>query len=70
MTAAQNTDAPDQPRVCRHCGEQIEHLDGVGWVETRSGDEGGTYDICPERYDEATDTQGAHQPAPLQPKSA
>jgi hypothetical protein len=62
MTDAPGTSVNDAPRICQHCGEQIEHLDGVGWVETRSGDEGGTYDICPERYDEANDEHGTHQP--------
>lgn len=40
--------------TCLHCEEEIEHLDGVGWVETQ---EGGHYDICTE------DPEGGHLPA-------
>jgi len=37
---------------CQHCGEQIERAEqqttsSPGWVETRSGDAGGNYDLCP-----------------------
>ncbi|MBB3665971.1 hypothetical protein FB384_004930 [Prauserella sediminis] len=32
-------------RYCFYCHEEIEHLDGVGWVEV--GDDG-HYDICPD----------------------
>jgi len=57
---------PYPPRgVCTACGAPLELL-GEGrsaiWVDARSGDDGGTYDICPERYDEATDTQHGHTP--------
>jgi hypothetical protein len=33
--------------TCKHCGAEIEAMPGVGWVDTLSGDDGGTYDICP-----------------------
>ena len=48
------------PLVCTACGAPLETIPGVGLVDARSGDIGGTYDICPERYDEVTDTQGRH----------
>lgn len=31
---------------CKDCGAPLE--DGV---DARSGDDGGTYDVCPERYE-------------------
>ena len=36
--------------TCKHCGQEIEYYGGNvnAWVETRSGDDGGYYDICPE----------------------
>jgi hypothetical protein len=50
-------------RTCRYCGADIESMGpDIGWVDTLSGDDGGTYDICPERYDAESDTQGAHAP--------
>jgi hypothetical protein len=33
-------------RECRKCGAEIER-EGDLWVDIRSGDDGGTYDICP-----------------------
>lgn len=36
---------------CRYCGERIEKYD-FGWIETRSGDDGGYYDFCPDSEDE------------------
>jgi hypothetical protein len=33
---------------CRRCHRGVEHIPGVGWVDVVSGDDGGTYDICPE----------------------
>lgn len=48
--------------TCKHCGEEIEDFGpDTGWVETRSGDDGGYFDMCPENpkgYEEG------HQPAP------
>jgi len=35
--------------VCTKCGAEIEDMGGTtGWVDVVSGDDGGTYDICPE----------------------
>lgn len=44
-------------RTCTACGEAVEHVEGVGWVEVQ---EGGHYDQCPERYEEETDTPRGH----------
>jgi hypothetical protein len=45
--------------ICRHCGQEIEHVDGVGWVEV---EEGGHYDHCTENWTE-DDLDGAgHEP--------
>jgi hypothetical protein len=46
---------------CTACGEPVEHIDGIGWVETA---EGGHYDQCPERHDDDTDTAHGHTTAP------
>lgn len=48
-------------RTCRDCGAPLER-NGNTWVDARSGDDGGTYDLCPERWDEATDTDHGHRP--------
>lgn len=42
---------------CRHCGTEIVQEPRVGWVDAVSGDEGGTYDRCPEG-------PGRHEPDP------
>ena len=34
--------------TCVHCGTDIEVEGDIGWVDATSGDEGGTYDICPD----------------------
>lgn len=34
--------------TCQHCGSEIEQEGTVGWVDVTSGDDGGTYDICPD----------------------
>lgn len=54
------TDEFPPARTCSACGAPLESVDGVGIVDARSGDDGGTYDICPARYVEATDTQRGH----------
>lgn len=57
-------DAETVTKTCRHCGATIEDYGDIGWVDVVSGDDGGTYDICPERYDARTDDRnGGHQPA-------
>jgi hypothetical protein len=43
--------------TCTHCETEIERgpllmRGGYAWIETRSGDDGGTYDFCPESPDE------------------
>lgn len=54
---------PEAPaRTCRDCGAPLE-ANGSAWIDARSGDDGGTYDLCPERWDEATDTDHGHRPA-------
>lgn len=45
--------------ICSACGCPLESA-GDRWVDARSGDDGGTYDICPARYVESTDTQRGH----------
>lgn len=38
-----------QTSTCVYCGAKIEWYGSEpGWVDTRSGDDGGTYDWCPE----------------------
>ena len=33
---------------CQHCDASLERVPGVGLVDAKSGDLGGTYDYCPE----------------------
>jgi hypothetical protein len=33
-------------RVCAHCGAELEYVRGIGWVDSLSGDKGGTYATC------------------------
>lgn len=42
------TKSPPQPKtdVCLLCDADIEWYPGIGWVDTLSGDDGGTYDWC------------------------
>lgn len=42
------TTIPPPTHICRHCGEPIYREPDVGWVCARSGDVGGTYDLCTE----------------------
>lgn len=57
---------PPETRACGACGATIEALPDVGWVDVRSGDDGGTYDYCPERDAFASDgtvaESGGHRP--------
>lgn len=50
-------DTAAETRTCTACGDAVEHLDGIGWVQVAPN---GHYDLCPERYIEATDTQRGH----------
>lgn len=43
---------------CLACGAQIEYEPGVGWVDVNSGDNGGTYDICPANNGNTHDPKG------------
>lgn len=48
-------------RLCRTCGAALEDMGGTtGWVDVVSGDDGGTYDICPMN----PDLDGPHDPDP------
>jgi hypothetical protein len=48
-------------RVCRTCGAVLEDMGGTtGWVDVVSGDDGGTYDICPTN----PELDGPHDPDP------
>lgn len=46
---------------CRYCGADITKLDGTGWVDIVSGDDGGTYDFCNGHPSEDFDDK-LHQP--------
>lgn len=48
------------PNTCRHCSADIE-LEGDLWVGALSGDEGGTYDHCPDNAAEV------HEPSASKP---
>ena len=37
------------PKRCLYCDAPLVREPLVGWVDERSGDVGGTYDICPDR---------------------
>lgn len=42
---------------CTACGATVARERGIGWVDVVSGDDGGTYDICPE----SDEMEGPHQ---------
>jgi len=46
--------------TCRDCGAELERIGGedVIWADVVSGDDGGTYDICPAR----DELEGKHVP--------
>lgn len=47
-------------KVCEHCGEDVEYIEGVGWVEVATD---GHYDICVENYtDEDHYDNAGHKP--------
>lgn len=48
-----------ETRTCTECDADIEYLGGIGWVDIETG---GTYDICPGRFDARTDTNDGHVP--------
>ena len=50
--------------VCIHCQQPIVRMRYAGWVETRSGDQGGNYDLCPDNPLMSPDDleSGSHQP--------
>lgn len=48
---------------CKDCEAPLESTDGM-WVDARSGDEGGTFDICPARYDAREDGPYGHRAKP------
>ena len=51
------TDEMPATAICTACGATVEWL-GEYWADVVSGDDGGTFDICPERFDAQTDTGG------------
>lgn len=55
------TTAPGR-QVCKHCGEEIEYEMLAGWVDKRSGDDGGTYDICAATWDADKRRHNKHKP--------
>jgi hypothetical protein len=54
--------------TCEHCGQEIEFYEGNvnAWVETRSGDDGGYYDVCPENPSGEVDAE--HEPSKEVPR--
>jgi len=48
--------------TCKFCGEEIEPERHAGWVDARSGDNGGTYDVCPAN-------ESGHSPLNLPPRT-
>ncbi|TCC19936.1 hypothetical protein [Kribbella sindirgiensis] len=61
--AAEMYDTDETLTTCRHCKEQLEDMGpGIGWVEKRSGDDGGTYDVCTETWDAKYERHGRHEP--------
>lgn len=64
MTATETTPVTS---TCVRCETAIEHEDGIGWVDVRSGDDGGTYDRCPEPLPDGPHDRerfGRHVPVP------
>jgi hypothetical protein len=53
-------------RTCLRCGQDVENEPGVGLVTVASGDDGGTYDVCPEapEHDPGHAAAPADKPAP------
>jgi len=69
ITSARKTAV--ETSTCSKCGAPIEKMDGVGWVDTRSGDDGGTYDICPASFDARNpDDSSGHTPTKTGAKTA
>lgn len=54
-------------RVCKHCGAEIEKVDGVGWVEMLGNPDDGHYVDCPARRRDKRGNSvpvGKHAPKP------
>jgi hypothetical protein len=49
--------------ICKHCEEVLEWEPTAGWVCVRSGDDGGTYDVCVETWIASEERHGRHAPA-------
>jgi hypothetical protein len=62
MTASDITPAATPALVCALCGEELER-EGRTLVTVRSGDDGGTYDICEGNWKEAEQRLGGHRVA-------
>lgn len=49
--------------LCDYCQEELEYIEGTGWVTVRSGDAGGSYDFCEAAPGADSDMDSAkHQP--------
>lgn len=55
-----DTSTTTAKRTCLRCGEEIERA-GRAWVCVRSGDDGGTYDLCEQNWIEAEERLGPHK---------
>jgi hypothetical protein len=45
--------------TCKRCGAEVEYAGkATGWVDVVSGDDGGTYDVCPENTGDHADPFG------------
>lgn len=56
--------------TCRRCGAPLER-GSRDWVDARSGDDGGTYDVCPEAFDdEHPNRKALHVPAQPEDEAA
>ncbi|GAB2734790.1 hypothetical protein [Nocardioides pakistanensis] len=64
MSRATDEPTPLVPptHYCRHCGYGIYYEVGVGWVDSVSGDDGGTYDLCTETWISDQEGHGPHVP--------
>lgn len=51
----------DKKIVCTLCGAELEQISTGEWVDVVSGDDGGTYDYCPDSPYEDTEDK-IHKP--------
>lgn len=51
--------------TCRDCDAPIRTEVGIGWVDARSGDDGGTFDECPGREEYGMPHRPADPPPPV-----